>query len=85
MLKKEMRTTSPLESKDLQSSIQYAEVLNRSYAAKNGANQKQDSLNNKLPTYLETQNEKYNKYDNICDDRVEVLQLNVKNLPEGDE
>lgn len=81
MHKKEMRTTSPLESKDLQSSIQYAEVLNRSYAAKNGANQKQDSLNNKLPTYLETQNEKYNKYDNICDDRVEVLQLNVKNLP----
>ena len=59
-------------------------MLNRSYAAAN-ANHKRDGSNNKLPTYLETQHEKYNKYEHVSDDQIEVLNLNVKQLPEGNE
>jgi hypothetical protein len=84
MAKMQMRTTSGMESKDLSTSIQYAEVLNRSYAAAN-AEHKRNNSSNKLPTYLETQHEKYNKYDNVSDDKIEVLNLNVRSLPEGDE
>lgn len=66
-----------MDSQDLLSAVKDQEKLARSFTAQGDKN--------KLPEYLETVQERYGRYDGVDEDKVQILDIKMNRLPEGDE
>ncbi len=61
-----------MDSKDLLGAVQVQDKLSKSFVGNSSTIEQ-----NRLPSYLETKNEQYQKYEGVDDSKVQVLQLNM--------